>query len=72
MTSRVEVHGAPRQDGVEDAARIRTLDELIKELTRLGREGAKKAIVDIIVQDEYSHDVVVRWDDGVYVVYGTT
>jgi hypothetical protein len=29
-------------------------------------------ISDVIVQDEYSHDVIVPWRDGLVVVYGTT
>lgn len=26
----------------------------------------------VVVQDEYTHDVVVRWDDETYLVYDTT
>ena len=26
----------------------------------------------VVVQDEYTHDVVIRWADGVYLVYDTT
>jgi hypothetical protein len=62
-----------RRDRIQaEAARCRTLDDLIRELREIGREGSSRSIVDVVVQDEYSHDVVVRWDDGVYVVYGTT
>ena len=29
-------------------------------------------VADVIVQDEYSHDVIVPWRDGLVIVYGTT
>ena len=29
-------------------------------------------IVDVVVQDEYTHDVVVPWRDGLVMVYDTT
>ena len=62
-----------RRDRIQaEAAHCRTLDDLIRALRGTEHSGAKRSIVDVVVQDEYSHDVVVRWDDGVYVVYGTT
>ena len=29
-------------------------------------------VADVIVEDEYSHDVIVPWRDGLVIVYGTT
>ena len=29
-------------------------------------------IADIVIQDEYSHDVIVPWKEGIVLVYGTT
>jgi hypothetical protein len=29
-------------------------------------------VADVIVQDEYSHDVIVPWRDGLVIVYSTT
>jgi hypothetical protein len=29
-------------------------------------------VADVVVQDEYSHDVIVPWRDGLVIVYGTT
>lgn len=29
-------------------------------------------VADVIVQDEYSHDVIVPWHNGLVIVYGTT
>jgi hypothetical protein len=32
----------------------------------------ERGVRAVIVQDEYTHDVVVRWDDDTYLVYDTT
>jgi hypothetical protein len=29
-------------------------------------------VADVIVQDEFTHDVIVPWRDGLTIVYGTT
>jgi hypothetical protein len=29
-------------------------------------------VADVIVQDEYSHDLIVPWRDGLVIVYATT
>ena len=31
-----------------------------------------QVISDVIIQDEYSHDVIVPWREGLLLVYGTT
>ena len=31
-----------------------------------------KVVADVIVQDEFTHDVVVPWRDGLVLVYDTT
>ncbi|KIG12551.1 hypothetical protein DB30_01261 [Enhygromyxa salina] len=31
-----------------------------------------RMVSDIITQDEYSLDVIVAWDDGLFLVYDTT
>jgi len=31
-----------------------------------------RELCGVVIQDEYTHDVVLRWDDGVFVVYDTT
>lgn len=31
-----------------------------------------RMVADVVVQDEYTHDVVVPWDDGLFLVYDTT
>ena len=29
-------------------------------------------IADIVIQDEYTHDVIVPWKEGIVLVYGAT
>jgi hypothetical protein len=31
-----------------------------------------RLVTSVVVQDEYTHDVVVPWDAGLYLVYDTT
>lgn len=45
------------------AGRLDTLEEVV----RTGWE-----LVDIVVQDEFTHDVIVRGPEGAYVVFDTT
>ena len=32
----------------------------------------ERMVVDVIVQDEYTHDIVMDWDDGRYLVFDAT
>ncbi|HKG96154.1 MAG TPA: hypothetical protein VKA84_29845 [Gemmatimonadaceae bacterium] len=36
------------------------------------RSAAASDVEEIVTQDEYTHDVVVRYRDGLYLVYDTT
>ena len=31
-----------------------------------------QVVAEVVVQDEFSHDVIVPWRDGLFLVYGTT
>ena len=31
-----------------------------------------RMVASVVVQDEYTHDVVVPWEDGLYLAYDTT
>lgn len=31
-----------------------------------------RMVASVVVQDEYSHDVIVPWDDGLFLAYDTT
>jgi hypothetical protein len=46
---------------------------MLEELVRWGfAQSPPLNIQDVIVQDEYSHDVVMRWRSGRYLVFDTT
>jgi len=50
----------PRQDTLGDAVAWWT-----------GHEPPLR-VAEVVVQDEYTHDVVVPWRDGLFLVYDTT
>ena len=51
------------------AARHRTLEEV---LAWAFAHRPPLTIVEVIVQDEFTHDVVLAFRDGAYLVYDTT
>lgn len=62
------------------------LDEVARELTRLldrqkflsdvvawiAASGGRRQLVDVIVQDEFTRDVLVRWTGEGYLAYDVT
>lgn len=54
---------------LEAAMRHRTLEEVLRWCARLEPPAT---IVDVIGQDEFSHDVLVGLPDGVWLVYDTS
>ena len=50
-------------------ARQRTLEEVIAWALAC---KPPRQIERVVVQDEYTHDVVLRYGEGVYLVYDTT
>lgn len=54
---------------VAQVKRLTTLEEVI----RWGlRQPTPRLILEIIVQDEYCHDVVMEWEGGLHLVFDTT
>jgi hypothetical protein len=57
-------------------ASIETLvasQKTLEDVVRWGLAKKPPALIErVVVQDEYTHDVVLRWADGVYLVYDTT
>ena len=54
---------------LNDAGRLRTLDEVFRwALAQAPRVDPR----DVIVQDEYTHDVLFRAADDSYLVFDTT
>jgi hypothetical protein len=51
------------------ATRLRTLEDLL----RFGfLQAPPWEVVDVIVQDEYTHDVIVRGPESAFLVFDTT
>jgi hypothetical protein len=46
-----------------------TLEEVVRWGLRL---APPRTIVEVIVQDEYCHDVVMEWERGLHLVFDTT
>lgn len=45
----------------------------LEEVVHFGlAQTPPKMILDIIVQDEYCHDVVMEWEGGLYLAFDTT
>jgi hypothetical protein len=45
----------------------------LEDVVRWGLAQHPPRLVEaVVVQDEYTHDVVLPWADGVYLVYDTT
>lgn len=51
------------------ASRHRTLEEVVRWSLAL---APPRLIARVVIQDEYTHDVVLPYADGVYLVYDTT
>lgn len=69
LDTRGDVEPALR-DALEAAtARHRTLEDVVRWGLAL---RPPRLIEDVVKQDEYTHDVVIPYADGVYLVYDTT
>lgn len=57
----------------ETAGHLSLLDVLRWGARRGGRAGElARVISDVVVQDEYTHDIVVPYGEGLVLVYDTT
>ena len=46
---------------------------LLQDVVRWGfAHTPPRDVAEVVVQDEYTHDVVVPWEDGRYLVFDTT
>ncbi len=58
--------------GVEIAAIIagqKTLEDVVRWALA---QSPPRLVEDVVVQDEYTHDVVLRWGEDIFLVYDTT
>jgi hypothetical protein len=64
--------GVARDLGAEVAAVIaghQTLEDVVRWALA---QRPPRMVESVVVQDEYTHDVVLGWAGGVYLVYDTT
>jgi hypothetical protein len=72
---RIPLSDHARLDGAEQTALEATIQghRGLDDVFDWGRAQAPAVVpADVIVQDEYTHDVVVPWVRGLYLVYDTT
>jgi hypothetical protein len=67
VSIREGVSAADRQAIEREVAGFRLLEELV----RWGFAN-ERPIIDVVVQDEYTHDVIVRWSDRLVLVFDAT
>jgi len=54
-------------------AAVVAAQKTLEDVVRWGlSQRPARLIESVVVQDEYTHDVVLRWAEGVYLVYDTT
>jgi predicted ATPase len=67
---------APAVVPPETVARLRGALEsfsMLEELVRWGfASQPARPVLDVVVQDEFTHDVVLPWDDTLHLVFDTT
>lgn len=54
------------------AAELHGLHTLEDVLGWLRVQHPERHVTDIVTQDEYTHDVVVKWDDATWLAFDTT
>ena len=69
LHDRTQLAAAERQALEAELARLRLLEDVV----RWGfAQQPPRTVEDVVVQDEFTHDVVMPWRDGSYLVFDTT
>jgi hypothetical protein len=69
----IEVRAALDQVTLESIEATVRSQKTLEDVVRWGLlTKPPRLVADIIVQDEYTHDVVMPFRDGIYLVYDTT
>lgn len=70
---RVDNHAGLEAEKLEAIARLVAHHETLQDVVRWGvLYTPPRLVADVIVQDEFTHDVIVPFQDGLYLVYDTT
>ena len=71
--SMIEVREGVAPAQLEGLAAMIARQQTLEDVVRWGlAHTPPRMIVRVVVQDEYTHDVVLHYADGVYLVYDTT
>ena len=69
----IDIIGAVPRSTVDAIAALISSQKTLEDVVRWGLAASPPRIVErVVVQDEYTHDVAIRWAAGVYLVYDTT
>ena len=64
--------GVPRERLAAFAGTLGDQRTLGDVLAWLRAQTPPRSVAEIVTQDEYTHDVVARWDDELWLVFDTT
>jgi hypothetical protein len=69
----IDTHGSVPRAAAEAAATVVAGHKTLEDVVRWGLAQRPPRLVErVVVQDEYTHDVAIRWAEGAYLVYDTT
>jgi hypothetical protein len=69
----IEAVGTVPRDVLEAVDALVQGQKTLEDVVRWGLARSPPRLVEsVVVQDEYTHDVVLPWSDRVYLVYDTT
>jgi hypothetical protein len=73
---RIENHSDPSPDKLREIQAAVPHQENLKDMMAWAFSSPcdfePTVVVEVVVQDEFSHDVIVPWRDGLVLVYDTT
>lgn len=73
VTNRANLSSVEMASIEKEVADHRSLEQVLRwGLSQPAGARLPQVIADVIVQDEYSHDVIVPWRAGLVLVYGAT
>jgi hypothetical protein len=69
----IEVRAEVGAEVLASIAAVVSSQQTLEDVVRWGLSQRPARLIEgVVVQDEYTHDVVLRWSAGVYLVYDTT
>lgn len=69
LTDHVSLEPARRSELVRQLTPLTTLQDVVRWSFSF---SPPRDVANVVVQDEFTHDVVVPWEAGLYLVFDTT